>query len=427
MSAQEREISEGYPTDGRLFQTPQINLDNEKPRYITMLGSLITREEIRERPRLKGGGITISNPCLRYVKNFIRKGRITPLLKDTHNYVPRDIVNIANQGDTSYFDQPIPQGYQPPTMSAPLGPQSVLMGKVALPGQQIESILRGPENVHGNVPRGVVEIQALKGQDYRPQDVGDGLYVDPEIWKLQKAIFPTYPVLPTLVDEVEAILKAAWNTSTGLRDIIEPFQVSLAQFRQFATATVEQSHMTMREVASKTSGYIPQYTSLDLILLEQLGMAQRDSEFRQMAQANKGGTQIGEIKELFSMFLEANREERQELIKAMEKRATSETFMPPDENTMAAAPISEGYSGYGGQSGYSGFSGEVVAADAVEHDVIVNDSPENAERIADAMADTVAAETKSHVCVCGKDFPTPQGLSLHKTRHCEQAKAAQGE
>lgn len=420
MSAQEREVSEGYPTDGRLFQTPQINLDNEKPRYITMLGSLITREETRERPRLKGGGITISNPCLRYVKNFIRKGRITPLLKDTHNYVPRDIVNIANQGDSSYFDQPIPQGYQPPTMSAPLGPQSVLMGKVALPGQQIESILRGPENVHGNVPRGVVEIHALKGQNYHPQDVGDGLYVDPEIWKVQKAIFPTYPVLPTLLDEIEVILKTAWNTSTGLRDVIEPFQTSLAQFRQFATTTVEQSHMTMREVASKTSGYIPQYTSLDLILLEQLGMAQRDSEFRQMAQANRGGTVDAEFKEMFRQFLEASRDEKTARAEADKRVAALLDGQSVSQDTMAATPIGEGYSGYGGQSGYSGFSGEVIA-DAVETEVVHNDSPENAEKIATAMADTA----KQHVCVCGKEFDTPQGLSLHKTRHCELKKTEQ--
>lgn len=371
MSVAEREVSEGYPTDGRIFERPVESIDNEKPRYLTFLGNLIDRETMRQRHRPKAGGIEISNPCLRYVKDFLHKGRITPLIQDTHNFVPRDIVKVANENDTSYFSQPIPVGYQSPTGSPPLGGLSPLMGKIAHPGQQINSILTGPENIHNNMPRGVVELKTLAHQPYRPQLVEGGLFVDPVIWQIQRTIFPTFPLLPTLLDEIDAQLLAAWN-HTDLREIVEEMQTSLIQFRSFATATVEQSHMNMREVASKTSGYIPQYTAMDLVLLEQLGMTRRDTEFRQMQQANQGGAQLGEIKELFSMFLEANREERQELIKAFERQAAPVV----DENTMAAAPIDaghDGYPGYPGQSGYSGFSGgemEMSAAQRYERDVV---------------------------------------------------------
>ena len=62
-----------------------------------------------------------------------------------------------------------------------------------------------------------------------------------------------------------------------------------------------------------------------------------------------------------------------------------------DQNTMAASPITEGQDGYPGQSGYSGYSGEVIEA----------------------------AETQTvYTCECGKEFPKPQGLSMHKSQHC---------
>jgi len=72
-------ISEGIPLDGattRIFEPPQVNQDNAKPRYLGFIGSFITPEAATARPWTRGGGFEIANPCLRYVKNFLRRGRI---------------------------------------------------------------------------------------------------------------------------------------------------------------------------------------------------------------------------------------------------------------------------------------------------------------------------------------------------------------
>jgi hypothetical protein len=84
----ERQVSEGFSPEGRIFEPPKMNQDNEQPRYLAFIGSLVDPETARSRWWTKGGGIEITNPCLRYVKNFVRKGRITPLLKDTHDFLP---------------------------------------------------------------------------------------------------------------------------------------------------------------------------------------------------------------------------------------------------------------------------------------------------------------------------------------------------
>lgn len=376
MSAQVLEVSEGIPTEGRMFETPQASVDNEQPRYVTFIGSLVDRQTQADRPWTKGGGIGVANPCLRYVKNFIRKGRITPVLKDTHDFRPADLVKKAHEGDTSFFPQVIPPGYVAPVNESGV-PTKVgyMMGKVVLPGEQIDAIVNGSSNVLGGVRRGVMELKSLKGQPYRPQQLENGIYTDPVIWEMQRTIFPTYPILPTLLDDLDRLLDEA-TIHTSLLPIIDNMKESLDQFREYANATIKQTHVTMREVAGASNGYVPRYTAMDLILLEQLGLSRQDEEIRR--NANAGGDP--ELREMFKAWMQANIEEK-EALKASRV----------NESTMAAAPIEAGYDGYPGQpgqSGYSGYSGAVIA-DAVEHEVIVNDSSENAERIAVAMEDTL--------------------------------------
>lgn len=395
------EVSEGIPVEGRIFETPQASVDNEQPRFVTFIGSLVDRQTQTNRPWTKGGGIGVANPCLRYVKNFIRKGRITPVLKDTHDFRPADLVKKAHEGDTSFFPQVIPPGYVAPVNESGV-PTKVgyMMGKVVLPGEQIDAIVNGSSNVLGGVKRGVVELKSLKGQPYRPQQLENGVYMDQVIWEMQRAIFPTYPILPVLLDDLDRLLDQA-TIHTSLLPIVDDMKESLDQFREYANATIKQTHVTMREVAGASNGYVPRYTAMDLVLLEQLGLSRQDEEIRR----NVAPSGDPELREMFKAWMAANIEE---------KEALKASRVVVDESAMAAAPITvtesefatafasqplDGYSGYGGQSGYSGFSGEVIAA-AVEHEVIVNDSPENAERIAVAMADTqvdLSGERPSHI------------------------------
>lgn len=427
MSTAEPEVSAGFPTDGRLFEPPQQNLDNRRPRYVTFLGSLVDADIVRSRPWTKGGGIEITNPCLRYVKNFLRKGRITPVLMDKHDFQNYDVVKKALDVDplsAGYFGQSIPQGYVPPMLPPASGmhhhtfggvlnvggpsPFGSLVAKAAFPGEQIHAIVNGDENVtQTNIRRGAVELETLLGHEYRPTDI-DGAYVDPTIWQIQKTIFPDYPNLPILLDDMERLLDAA-TVHTALRAITDEMAESLVQFRDYASATIQQVHQSMKESGGKD--YFYRYTSMDVVLLEQLGETRRDREIR----AQGGGD--SDVKELLrrqsevqTAWMQAQIEEKQALTKLHERQAAMLETPAIDETTMQATPL-EGYSGYEGASGYSGFSGEVgltaTAAETATTDYV--------STAGTSVTDAPAIAT----CDCGATFGTKQGLTMHRNRWCE--------
>lgn len=337
MATPAREISEGIPTDKRVFAPPPANQQDEKPRYLCFIGSLIEPQTATDRPWTKGGGVEISNPCLRVVQNFIRKGRITPLLMDTHDWLPYDYVKKTVDVDplqAGYFRQPIPEGYRAPTneVGAPSAYGS-LVGKLAYPGQQLPAILLGPENVYENQRRGVMELKPLAGQPYKPQKFDDGTFMDPVIREMQYAIFPKYPIVPPLLDDIERLLLDA-TAHTMLREVVDIMLDSLSQFRDYANTTIQNSHAKMREIAAKTSGYIPRYTAMDLVLLEQLGLARQD---REIARSTASPSTDTELRDLFKQFLASQ---------IAEKAATATLPNPSDvlqetlgADTMAAAPI----------------------------------------------------------------------------------------
>lgn len=437
-------VSEGFPTDGRIFQPPQINRDNEQPRFVTFEASLIDPETVTSCPWTKGGGIRISNPCLRVVKNFLRKGRITPVLRDTHDFLPYDLVKKTTDVSplqAGYFAQPIPLGYTPPALPPANGqfqpgfgdvavggpsPYGNLVGKLALPGEQVNAIINGSEALtYTNVRRGVVEHRSLYGLDYNPNqrihvpNVGT-FDVDPEIWRIQTAIYPTFPNLPVLLDDMERLLDTAWNTHESLRPTIEEKREALTLFRDYANLEIQNTHHKMRE-SGGNRGYIFRYTAMDLVLLEQLGMARQDQAIRQ--QVSMGGND-SELRDMFTQFLKTQIEEKQARLDAEKRVGEVERFVPSESTMMAAPPLVdqsaefenagadteikveplEGYSGYEGQSGYSGFSGEIT-----------NATPEGQERMNVAMADTLT-------CGCGKVAGSLAGLKSHQ-RSCEKAKS----
>lgn len=382
------QVSEGYAIDGQMFQPPEVNRDNEKPHFLTFIGSLAEPDTVRSRPWTGFGGIEVSNPCLRVVKNFLRKGRITPLLKDTHDFLPFDLVKKTteiNPLQAGYFGQTIPRGYVPPSLPPANGsfqpgfgnlavggpsPYGNMVGKLALPGEQVNAILIGSENMaQNNVPRGIRELKSLYGHDYHQQMLADGTVDDPTIRAMQLAIFPTYPVLPVLLDELHELLDAA-TIHTSLRAIVDEMQESLFEFQSYAQSTIQNTHNEMKESAGRR-GYVWRYTAMDLVLLAQLGIDRQDRQIRQ--QATQTTTSNDRLEGMFEQWLAIQIEEKKANLDRMKR--TGEI----NANTMAAAPIEEkGYDGYPGASGYSGFSGEVLS----------NATVAGAEQIAEAMADT---------------------------------------
>jgi hypothetical protein len=428
------EVSKGFPTDSPVFQMPERNQDNEKPRYVTATLSLIDAETANSRPWTKGGGIEVSNPCLRVTKNFIRKGRITPLLRDHHDFLTYDVARRYTGGnpfEAGYHPQPIPQGYVPPSLPSAAGelqpgfgalavggpsPYGSLVFRWAYPGEQIQAVLMGSENVtYTNVRRGIVEIESLAGHEYKPEQIG-ALYVDRTLWEIERAIFPAYPVLPILLDDIEKLLDDA-EAHTSLRPIVDDYRRSLELFRDYAHLTIENVHAKMRE----TQGKHP-YVQQDFVLLEQLGMERQDRHIRQTAKAQPNDR----LEAMFEQWMAVQIEEKKANLDRLKRIEEVETPVI-NLDTMAAAPIVEaGYDGFPGASGYSGFSG-----------AITNATSEGAEQIAVAMADVepfvpvVGDVVGGYIgkdgkdvptlwgCACGKSFDTPQGLSMHKRRHCE--------
>lgn len=413
----EREVSEGYPVEGKIFEPPQRSKDNEEPHYVTILGSTVEPDTARERRWTKFGGIEIANPCLNYVQHFIMKGRLTPILKDKHEWVTADYWERATGKDTSYFERTIPVGYQAPTNETGR-PSNFprMMAKYAFPGDQMESILNGAANVFKRARRGVVELKTLKGQPYNPVPLGDGIVSDASIWAIQKAIFPSYPFLPTLLDETESLLIAA-QVHTSLRSIVDEMLESLSQFRDYARSTVEQTHYTMRESAQKSeAGYIPRYSGLDFVLLEQLGLGRQDINIRQEAKSPSG-----EMTEIFKQFLESQaaylKAQTSLTVDEIGKIATAgrlsvDPAAQPavDGTTMMAAPPTE----------FDNRGSDSPIEDAISDQVLTNATPESQEQMNVAMADT----QPEFVCVCGKEAVSLAGLKAHE-RACGKAKGEQ--
>jgi hypothetical protein len=264
-----------------------------------------------------------------------------------------------------------------------------MKAKLAYPGDQIHSIINGSANIFKRTRRGIVELKSLAGMNYNPIRLENGVVTDPELWRIQTAIFPKYPTLPILLDEIEELLEGA-KIHTSLRATVDEMLQSLTQFRDYARGTVEQTHYTMREVGQKSeAGYIPRYTGLDFVLLEQLGMARQDREIRKETSAGEP-----DLKAAMAQLIALQIEEKQanlERIKGLENSSV-------DKNTMAVAPIA-----------------------IYDKEAFNNDTPEHQEQIAVAMAD-VETPAERFECVCGAEAKSLAGKKAHE-RFCEIAKA----
>ncbi len=413
------EVSQGFAPQGRVFELPTPDTNREEPRYLTFVGSLVDPQMAQNRPWTKLGGLGVANPCLRYAQNFLRRGWITPLLKDTYDFKPYDYVKKIVDGEPTehgYFRQVVPSGFNIPNLPPAKGggygnipsPVGNMVGRVAYPGEQIDGILTGNTNIFEGAPRGIVELPI--SQAFRPRPMGNGLYVDPDIWAIQKAIFPDYPIFldengdaTVLITELLRIIDDA-KVHTTLRAVVDKFEESALQFENYATITIENSEAKMREIASTTQGYVPRYTPVELVLLEQLGRKRKDRAIQEAVKA--GGDP--ELRDMMKQFMQIQIDEKL----ALSARDGRVAEVPVNGDTMAAAPIQAGDAGQPGQEGASGTSGQSGQ--------VTNATPEGQEQMAVAMADT--EHNPEWDCVCGHEAKSLAGRKAHE-RFCDVAKA----
>ena len=323
--------------DRELFELPKANEDIKQDRYLFTAADLITPDIARDRQHMKDGGLNVYNPCLRHTGDYVRRGRITPLLTNTHTPIP---VEEASSENTSYFDIPVGgDGYQD---SGPLTEPGGYKGYPAYPGQQIVHILEG--SVIGGTQRLLGEITALKGHKYTLKDMG-GFLSDPDLWKIQLAIFPDYPRVPALLSDFTRTIQVAFDNNTGdIRNVAGEMLPICGQFEGWAIRHIESVHQNMAQSATK--GYAHPYDQVDLLILAQLGMKREDEHFKRTAQQAAVSAQASlDPASLVALLRESGKENREMFMAGMAeliREWKSESKAPEavvDQNTMAAAPI----------------------------------------------------------------------------------------
>lgn len=261
------------------FVPPKVDEEVKVSRFLFTAANQITATIARERPHMRFGGLNVFNPCLNESKDFIRRGRIVPLLLNQHIPIPAEDA----QESGGYFEVPYVDMFAGKDVHNPFGDTGGLVSRFAYPGQQISYILEGSPNIDGaGLRKGIVEITTLKGHEYRLQDVG-GFRADRELLSIQKAIFPDYPDLPFAIRPFTQLVREAIDQNTGdIRTIAEEMLPSCIQWEGWMIHSTEDAHQNMAQAAVK--GYSSPYVEMDLLVLEQLEMARQDEHFKRTAQ-----------------------------------------------------------------------------------------------------------------------------------------------
>lgn len=340
MSAQETEITERFEGfgDRAPFQPPTANEDIKLNRFLFTAATLITPDIARDRPHMKAGGLNVYNPCLNQTKDFIRRGRITPLVMSQHVPIP---IEDAPPNDSTYFNVPL-EGDSLRGGTSPFEAGG-MMSRLAYPGQQITHILEGSSNglgAGGGHRLGIVEIGTLKGHEYKLENMGNGVLTDKELWKIQKAIFPEYPNLPRTLRAFTELVQTAFDNNEGdLRSIAQEMLLSCVQFEGWAIRHIEQTHQNMAQAAVK--GYAAPYEQIDLVVLDQLEMRREDEHYKRSAQQ---AAQPVDAASILSAVRQGSAEDRaafQTMLLEVIKELRTEPTPAVNEETMKAAPIAE--------------------------------------------------------------------------------------
>src|SRR5713101_1553509 len=302
------------------FAPPELDVDRDTPRYLFSAANTVPPQHVLDRAHLAAGGVELWNPCLRASGMFVRRGTITPLLLDSLTPIPAE---EANKENTQFFS-PVPRGHvEDQGYVGPLQSGGPLLGYPARPGDQIGSILDGPENVDSTGARGLVEITSLKGHNYKLEECpipSLGL-VDLKLWEIHRSIFPDYPDVPVTLDDFRKQIEVSHGKLRGAataKKVAVEMIVSCDIFGMWATRAIEEIHQAMNNAAAK--GYVFPYEGLHFALLEQLGMERQDLHYRKVAaQAPQTPLDAQGLIGLFKTAFDASREESREEFKSFAK------------------------------------------------------------------------------------------------------------
>lgn len=279
MSATESAVQ--TPEDfGYGFAEPQITFGEQRAvgrelsRFLFLALDVLGADTKFEREDLRGGGEVVDNPCMWRFRRFLRKCVITPFEVGGQPTPPElvpegaELITMTQEGD---MIAPA-RGVYGNLSAAPN------MGLKVYPGEQIVTILSGSLNRTGNMRKGIVEIEDLRG----------GSFEDLVESGLQRHFFPRVPVT---LREVETLVREGLQKDSAplIQHVGQNMMSSVAQSREWGKAQLEREHSNLRK-GTLDSGFSYVYSPLAETLLEQLEVPRQDQGLKEVADLNRGLT-----------------------------------------------------------------------------------------------------------------------------------------
>ena len=255
----------------------------EQTRFVFFPGNVIASDRSRELSELecyRVGGIEVDSPTLCSIpgwENFVGRCRITPVVA-YGDPLPRQL--MAEGERAVVLDRaPAPQmadtavAYQSGgTVAAPvINGMQVCIGVRAYPGEHIPFITE-----HGlGTRRGVYELGSLFRAGLDWEEFVDAGYQD--------KFFPDLSALPKTLREIEDRIKLVQSRNFGLvRDMAAEMLTSCNIFRLWGTQHLDKIDQAVG-AGRNDNGFTHTYSTLDLILMEQLERQRVDHHLRDQA------------------------------------------------------------------------------------------------------------------------------------------------
>lgn len=241
------------PTSGMELTTgDEIAL--EATRWLWLGMDLLDPQRKEQVERYSDGGEELDNICLRRTNGYVPRLAFTPL-EVWAEWLP---IEFFPEGARPLKLKGAPVDDLNPTGRTLVG--KPLFGYAHYPGEQVHDVV---DDLSAE-PRGVVEIEALRGVDY----------TDKRAHELQRLFFPPdfRPIELRLVEQRIGQVAAA-NTADTVQSAARDMLRGCAQSRRWAEGVISKQHTQLDERV--THQYVHRYAPKVLSLMKQLEMTPR--------------------------------------------------------------------------------------------------------------------------------------------------------
>lgn len=311
-------------------QQPDTSVSRQANRFLFVALDLLTPARKRGSKRLRYGGHEVISECLGHTWGFIQKGRFTPLTMGGEPMAQEDVPD-GREGE--WFPMSQPPKTEIPGQLIMQGSDLPTGAIAAYPGDHLSSIKNGSSSQIDGRPIGLVEIEALRGHNYKIQQLAPGLRVDPDIWQIQRYFFPDFPRVPVSLAEFRALLQHGWDRTQDsvLRSIAEDSMTSCEIGSLWATETLDAKERLIIQSRGH-QGYAYVYDELDESLMLQMGREKAEQGMTKMFGMVSEAAQSGkaDIAQLAEAIVQASKEGNRELGEAIVRGLQAQQAEKPE-------------------------------------------------------------------------------------------------